>query len=283
MLADLHMHSTVSDGWCDPEEVAEIAAAHGIELMALSDHDSFYGVERARQVALSRGLGYLVAVEVTTYPGPQMRHILGHGVDAANRQLLSVLERNQQMLRRQTVAWVEHLEERGIARELHLRRVERKPTPMPGAVLKLILEQGLMTEREAWASVKQAVDDLPADVYSVMPSPKEAVDAIHAAGGLATLAHPGSIPDQDLMREVLPLIDALEVYTRRHKPDQIPVYEEIARRHGLPMSVGSDFHAFNREPYEVPRRQLDPRYLDRLFAKVSWPPDYSFPDLARVV
>src|SRR5918911_1787439 len=122
MLADLHMHSTISDGWREPEEVVELAAAHGVELMALSDHDSFYGVERARNVALSRGIGYLVAVEVTTYPGPQMRHILGHGVDMENRQLLALLHRNQQMLRRQTVAWIDCLEERGIGRELDLRR-----------------------------------------------------------------------------------------------------------------------------------------------------------------
>jgi predicted metal-dependent phosphoesterase TrpH len=279
MLADLHMHSTISDGWRDPEEVAEIAVAHGVELMALSDHDSFYGVERARSVALSRGIGYLVAVEVTTYPGPQMRHILGHGVDKENRSLLAVLERNQRMLRRQTVAWIDHLEERGLARELDLRGVERKPTPMPGAVMKMILQRGLMTEKEAWSSVKQAVDPLPPDVYSAMPSPKEAVDAIHVAGGFATLAHPGSIPDQDLMREVLPLIDALEVYTRRHKPEQIALYEEIAREYSLPMSVGSDFHAFNQEAYEVPRQELDQRYLDRLFAKATWP---DLPGLARV-
>src|SRR5207245_3857388 len=67
MLADLHMHSTVSDGWQDPDEVAHLAADHGIRVMALTDHDSFYGVLRARAAAHRRGLGYVTGVEVSTY------------------------------------------------------------------------------------------------------------------------------------------------------------------------------------------------------------------------
>jgi predicted metal-dependent phosphoesterase TrpH len=104
-----------------------------------------------------------------------------------------------------------------------------------------------------------------------MPSPAEAVEAIHAAGGLAVAAHPGSVPDQGLLGEVLPLVDGLEVYTRRHKPEQVPLYEEMALSHGLLTTVGSDFHGFNDEPYEAPRVPLDPRYLERLGGRISWP------------
>jgi predicted metal-dependent phosphoesterase TrpH len=271
VLADLHMHSTVSDGWRDPDEVAHLAADRGVRVMALTDHDTFLGVERARSVAHRRGLGYVPALEVTTYPPNQVRHILGHGVDVRHPQLLAILDRTQAVFRRQTEAWLKVLAEQGIGRGLGLEAFAYKPTVMPGAVLKVLLQNGLMTEKDAWDSARKAVDFMPADFYAPIPSPKEAVDAIHAAGGLAVHAHPGSVPDQDLMKEILPLLDGLEVYTRRHRPEQIPIYEELARRHGLLMTVGTDYHGFNGDDYQAPKQVIDIRYLEKLGGRVQWP------------
>jgi 3',5'-nucleoside bisphosphate phosphatase len=271
VLADLHMHSTVSDGWRDPDEVAHLAADRGVRVMALTDHDTFHGVARARSVAHRRGLGYVPALEVTTYPTDQMRHILGHGVDVRHPRLLAILDRTQRVFRRQTEAWLKVLEEQGIGRGLGLEAFAYKPTVMPGAVLKVLLQNGLMTEKDAWDSARRAVDFMPADFYAPIPSPREAIDAIHAAGGLAVHAHPGSVPDQDLMKEVLPHLDGLEVYTRRHRPEQIPIYEELAARHRLLMTVGSDYHGFNGDDYEAPRKVIDIRYLEKLGARVQWP------------
>jgi len=271
VLADLHMHSTVSDGWRDPDEVAHLAADRGVRIMALTDHDTFQGVDRARSVAHRRGLGYVRALEVTTYPPNQMRHILGHGVDVKHPRLLALLDRTQGVFRRQSEAWIAVLHEQGIGEDLQLGALAERPTLMPGAVLKVILQHGVMTEKDAWESVRRAVDFMPPEFYAPIPSPKEAVEAIHAAGGLAVHAHPGSVPDQDLMKEVLPLVDGLEVYTRRHKPEQIPVYEELARRHGLLMTVGSDYHGFNGDDYEAPRKLIDIRYLEKLGSRVEWP------------
>jgi len=271
VLADLHMHSTVSDGWRDPDEVAHLAADRGVRVMALTDHDTFLGLARARSVAHRRGLGYVPALEVTTYPPNQMRHILGHGVDVRHPQLLAILDRTQRVFRQQTDAWLKVLEEQGIGRGLGLEAFAYKPTVMPGAVLKVLLQHDVMTEKDAWDSARKAVDFMPADFYAPIPSPAEAIDAIHAAGGLAVHAHPGSVPDQDLMKEVLPLVDGLEVYTRRHRPEQIPIYEELAARHGLLMTVGSDYHGFNGGDYEAPKKVIDIRYLDKLGARVQWP------------
>jgi predicted metal-dependent phosphoesterase TrpH len=265
------MHSTVSDGWRDPDEVAHLAADRGVRVMALTDHDTFQGVPRARTVAHRRGLGYVPALEVTTYPPNQMRHILGHGVDLNHPGLLAILQRTQGVFRKQTEAWIRVLQEQGIGRDLGLDAFAYKPTVMPGAVLKLILQHGLMAEKDAWDSVRKAVDFMPADFYAPIPSPREAIDAIHAAGGLAVHAHPGSVPDQDLMKEVLPLVDGLEVYTRRHKPEQIPVYEELAGQHGLLMTVGTDFHGFNGDDYEAPKKIIDIRYLEQLGTRIQWP------------
>ena len=271
MLADLHLHSTVSDGWRDPDEVAQLAADKGVQLMALTDHDSFFGVTRARAAAHRRGLGYLPALEVTTFPPNQMRHVLGHGVDMEDRRLLAMIRRTQGVLRRQSEAWIEVLREQGIGRELGLEAYEHKAMVMPGAVLKVILQHRLMSESDAWASVRKAVDFMPAETYQPIPSPEEAIDTIHRAGGLAVHAHPGVVPDQGMMETLLPLLDGLEVYTRRHRPEQIPVYEELAREHGLIPTVGTDYHGFNGDDYVAPQVEIDERYLDRLGHRIQWP------------
>lgn len=271
MLADLHSHSTVSDGWRDPDEVVQLAAGAGVQLIALTDHDSFFGVSRARAAAHRRGIGYLPALEVTTFPPNQMRHILGHGVDMEDRRLLAMIRRTQGVLRRQAEAWIEVLRQQGIGRELGLEAFEHKAMVMPGAVLKLILQHRLMSEAEAWASVRKAVDFMPPEFYQPIPSPEEAIETIHRAGGLAVHAHPGVVPDQEMMKALLPLLDGLEVYTRRHRPEQIPVYEGLAREHELLMTVGTDYHGFNGDDYVAPQVEIDERYLDRLGHRIQWP------------
>src|SRR5207237_808534 len=85
----------------DPDDLAHLAAGRGVRVMALTDHDTFRGVDRARSVAHRRGLGYVRALEVTTYPPNQMRHILGHGVDLNHPRLLALLDRTQGVFRRQ--------------------------------------------------------------------------------------------------------------------------------------------------------------------------------------
>src|SRR5438094_10656065 len=94
------MHSTVSDGWRDPDEVAHLAADRGVRVMALTDHDTFRGVDRARSVAHRRGLGYVRALEGNTYPPNQMRHIHGPGRDPNQSPLLALMDRTPWTFRR---------------------------------------------------------------------------------------------------------------------------------------------------------------------------------------
>jgi 3',5'-nucleoside bisphosphate phosphatase len=271
VLADLHMHSTASDGWRDPDEVARLAADQRVRVMALTDHDTVIGIDRAREVAHRRGLGYVPALEVTTYPPNQMRHILAHGIDPRHPRLLAMIARTQAIYRRQTETWIELLLDQGIGRGLGLEAFRFKATLMPGAVLKVLLQHGVMSEREAWDGVRQATATLPSDFDAAFPSPAEAVGVIREAGGLAVHAHPGSVPDQTLMKEVLPLVDGLEVYTRRHRPDQIPVYESLAAEHGLVATVGTDYHGFNGDAYQAPKVVIDQRYLEQLGSRIEWP------------
>ena len=128
VLVDLHMHSTASDGWRDPDEVPDLAADQGVRVMALTDHDTVIGIDRAREVAHRRGLGYVPALEVTTYPPNQMRHILAHGVDPHHPALLAMIDRSQAVWRRQIEAWIELLLDRGIGAGIGGLRGAEAPT-----------------------------------------------------------------------------------------------------------------------------------------------------------
>ncbi len=263
------MHSTVSDGWLEPAEVVHTAVDHGMALVALSDHDAFYGLEEARRTAALLGVGWLPAVEMTSAPPLLLRHILGHGVDPNHPKLQAVARRTQGVLRAQSLAWIEVLRQRGI--EMDFAPLLAKPHLMPGAILKEVLQRRLMPGREAIAGLSPSVDHLQPEVYAPMPGPEEIVDAIHAAGGIAVLAHPGTIREHARLDEVLSLVDGLEVYTRRHRPEQIPFFLEMARSRKLLVSSGSDYHAFRGEHYVGPALNLDPAYLERLRPYVVWP------------
>src|SRR3989440_12751848 len=118
-----------------------------------------------------------------------------------NPVLQSLIGRSQAVWGRQTEAGIGALRGRGWSRTLGLDAFAHKPMVMPSAVLKLVLQHGLMSEKDAWSSVREAVDFLPTEAYTPMPSPREAIEAIHAAGGLAVHAHPGTGPDPGLMQE----------------------------------------------------------------------------------
>src|SRR2546428_13770897 len=111
--------------------------------MRLPQHAACRGSRRPPAVTLRRGVGYVRALEATTYPPNQMRHILGHGVDVNHPRLLALLDRTQGVFRRQTEAWIKVLYEQGIGEDLDLGAFAHRPTVMPGAVLKLILQHGL--------------------------------------------------------------------------------------------------------------------------------------------
>ena len=89
--ADLHCHSTVSDGWLEPEAVVLRALANGVELLALTDHDEVGGIDAAARVAQAHGLGFVAGVEISVSFAGETIHIVGLGIDHCHPLLLDGL------------------------------------------------------------------------------------------------------------------------------------------------------------------------------------------------
>jgi predicted metal-dependent phosphoesterase TrpH len=240
---DLHIHSTASDGTCDPSEVVRMAAGVGLTTIAITDHDTTDGLPEAFDEARRLGLDVMPGVEVNSEGEWGDLHILGYCFDTDDSQL------------------VERLREVQIAREARARRILDRLATL-GMHLEwadiLSLTRGkiigrphiarALVSRGHVASVREAFERFigvggPAYVARLRMRPDEVIGMIRAAGGVPVLAHPiqsgamGAIPE--LVRQG---IRGLEVYYPGLSPSDICMLEEWCSKMRLIATGGSDFH-----------------------------------------
>jgi predicted metal-dependent phosphoesterase TrpH len=257
---DLQCHSTYSDGALPPAAVMERAAADGVELVALTDHDTIDGVEEAREAAQRLGMRYSTASEISAVAGVHADlHILGYEVDAHDTGLLAALADFRADRQRRVEAIADRLEELGFAVDrtvLEDRRAQGLPIGRPH-IADSVLKDPRNAERLAAEGIadKNAffpayiVPGAKAFVQRTRPTVEEAIAVIHAAGGVAIWAHPfWDIADAG---EVLAAIDAfhdagldgVEVFYATHSAEQTRLLHEHCRAKGLLMTGSTDFHA----------------------------------------
>jgi predicted metal-dependent phosphoesterase TrpH len=247
--ADLHSHSTVSDGTLDPAALVRRAAARGIELFALTDHDELGGLEQAQRAAAQARLRFVPGVEVSVTYAEQTVHIVGLGVDPANAGLRNGLEqvRSGRMRRAREMAaglaavGIEGALDGALACAGNLDLVSRTH------FARWLVQTGHCYDvREVFT--RYLVAGKPGYVPHRWARLSEAVAWITAAGGVAIVAHPGRYRFTDT--EFWALLSefkeaggtAIEVATSNHTADQVKRFLRVAREFDLEASRGSDFH-----------------------------------------
>lgn len=244
MDLDLHIHSTASDGAIDPAEIVEAALGARLDVIALTDHDTVRGVPPALDAARGRSIEVVPALEVSTTLGDTELHILGYFVDPWDEELLAhtaeAFRRREDRMR----GMVDRLRDQGI--DLSFESVTAKASDK-GSLGRPHLAHA-MVEAGHVESVPQAFDlyignDHPAYLPTRLLEPGEAIQLIQRAGGVSVWAH----PRVDRLPELLPTLveaglDGLEVYRPRTPGYRVVQLEEAARRTGLLVSGGSDWH-----------------------------------------
>ncbi len=247
--ADLHCHSTISDGVLAPAELAARAKANGVEIWSLTDHDEVGGIAEARQTAASLGLRFVAGVEISVTWAGKTVHIVGLGIDENHPTLTAGLAtvRGGRQLRAREIA--DQLQQAGIAGAFEGALEHASNPSMVGRThfARYLVASGV---RPSVAEVFRdfLVEGKPGFVPHRWATLDEAVGWIRAAGGHAVIAHPGRYPFTDLQRNAL--LDSfralggtgIEVITGSHTPDQYAEYARIARQAGLLASRGADFH-----------------------------------------
>lgn len=252
MKADLHLHTTYSDGRFAPEALVLAAARAGLAAIAVTDHDNTDAVAEARASVVARGLALEVisGAEVTAMHGELELHILGYFVDPAAPGWQAGMERQRGERERRAAAFVAALAARGIL--ISVDDVRRHAGE--GAIGRPHLARALV-EAGVCSTEQQAFDrylnpGCPTFVSRGGLDPKEAISLIHAAGGVASLAHPRSVPlsEPDAQGETLLSylvaagLDALEVVHPSASSMLRAYYARLATDHGLAVTGGSDDH-----------------------------------------
>lgn len=250
MNADLHCHSNLSDGWLAPREVVQRAAANGVDLLALTDHDEVAGIDEA--VATARELGSIVVVpgvEISVSFRGETVHVVGLWIDHREGRLLCGLAqlRHGRMARAERIAAA--LEAAGIRDALAgARRFAHNPALLGRAhFARHIVASGLMPD-VATVFRHYLAKGKPGFVEHEWARLDEAVAWIRGAGGVAVIAHPGRyrFGETDLLALFKHFVaaggQATEVVSGAHTEAEMRKFASFARRHGLLASRASDFH-----------------------------------------
>jgi predicted metal-dependent phosphoesterase TrpH len=248
MRVDLHCHSTHSDGSLPAAEVAARAAAAGVELFALTDHDTLAGYAATRE-ALPPGVPVLRAVELSCKAEGRTIHLLmygvadGPGLAALEERLASVQDDRQVRLR----AIVERLGALGIRLDADaiLREAAGRTPGRPDVARALKAAGAVRSLREAFD--RYLHDGGPADVALARLSLAEGLALGRAAGAKMSLAHPHTLRSHQLVVELFEQyrgdgLEGIEAFYGRYTAAEREVWLRVARRFDLVVTGGSDFH-----------------------------------------
>ena len=246
MLIDLHMHSTFSDGVKTPAELVDMAVAVDLKAISLTDHDCLDGVNEAIEAGRAKGLEVIPGVELSCESGGRDLHVLGYGVDPEHTGFEDMLRRFRRTRHDRGVKIVEKLRELGMPIKLEdvLARAGDGALGRPH-IAAVLLEKGFVsTTQEAFD--KYIADGGVAYIPKYKMDPKQAIQHIHEAGGLAFIAHPGIFLEKiEDMEELISFgFDGVEIYHPKHNAKMIAALEEIAAKHDLLVSGGTDYHGF---------------------------------------
>lgn len=248
--ADLHCHSVVSDGTLTPELLAARAAANGVELWALTDHDEIAGQKRAAAAAKSAGIKYLTGTEISVTFAGETVHIVGLGFDPENADLVQGLKATRGGRTERAKEMSDGLAKVGIkgAYEGALKFVGNPELISRTHFARFLVESGVCSETNE-VFRKYLTEGKPGYVVHRWASLKNAVGWITGAKGIAIIAHPARYrftPNEEyaLFTEFKAHGGrGVEVVTGSHSAAEYVKYAETATEFGLAASRGSDFHS----------------------------------------
>ncbi len=263
---DLQSHSVCSDGELEPAAVVRAAATAGVQLLALTDHDSVAGVEEALRAGRETGVQVVAATELSSVDETyEELHILGYLVDHRDDRFGATLEDLRGDRERRVLAMAELMRAEGFQfddSELRRRQAAGDPLGRPH-LAQAILDHPANRQRladEGIAGLKELfprylVPGVPTYVARSRPTVAEAIELIHDAGGVAIWAHPfWDVQDPATVRSMLERFvnlgaDGVEAFYPTHTAEQVALLCEIAAERDLLTTGSSDFHGSEHKTF----------------------------------
>jgi predicted metal-dependent phosphoesterase TrpH len=258
-IGDFHLHSTASDGVQTPSWVIGTAFTRGVQVLALSDHDTTAGLDEAAAAAKEAGLRLIPGLELSTDLGKADVHLLAYGFDRTSKPLQDFLQWQRDGRIGRTRRIVEILAEQGMPLDVaRVFEIAGEATVGRPHVARALLEKGYV------ASVQEAFDlwlgnGKPGDVDRAKLEPADAIRVVHENGGVVFVAHPVFI-GEDYAAAIEQLrawgADGIETYYKHYDPETVAAHAALAARLGMAASGGSDYHGLgnpdDREIGDIP-------------------------------
>ncbi len=241
--ADLHLHTLFSDGTYTPNELLRGAQDKGLAAISLVDHDTVSGIELALKEAKAKKIEVIPGIELSAEYKSKEVHILGYFIDYKSKNLsrkLAVLRENRIRRIHKIVGELKNIGLKLKAQSVF--DIAAGGTPGRMHIAQAMVKQGLVNSiHEAFE--KYIGDKGPAYICGFRLSPLEAIRLIKDSGGIAVLAHPYILNNDELIPEFVKCgLKGLEVYYPEHTRSMVNFYLSLARQYNLAVTGGSDFH-----------------------------------------
>ena len=265
MTADLHLHTNFSDGTFTPEELAGHARRHGLRAIALTDHDTMEGCARTASACREAGIEFVPATELTAEQDGIELHLLGYYLDSDNETLKEQLTKFQEVRQNRIVEITERLRNLGVQLQAEsVFRLANCRAPGRPHVARAMVQEGYVGSLDE-AFERFLKKGKPAWAPKFKMSAVEAIDLIHQAGGLAVLAHPGlSRADETIDALIHSGLDGLECFHTKHSTYVTEHYLELAEKHGLAVTGGSDCHGMSKGKPLIGSLKIPYQYVEWL-------------------
>lgn len=247
LTADLHIHTTASDGRLSPADIMKEALQAGLSYIAITDHDTVDGLLQLQDLhpTIPAALNIIPGIELSTDLPENDVHILGYHIDILNfdlRNQLHILIAHRHERAKEMIAKLHQLGyavtyQRVLELAGHATAIGRPH------IAKALVEKGFFpTVSDVFITLLNK--NGPAYVPHYKLTPKQAIELIKKSGGIPVLAHPGLIGNDDIVLDIIDSgICGLEVYHPKHTEEQIQKYLAMANHYRLTITGGSDFHA----------------------------------------
>lgn len=272
MRIDLHTHSRTSDGTETPAELVASAARAGLDVVALTDHDTFAGLDEAFRAGAELGVQVVGGVEISTELDGHSVHLLGYGCDPAHPELAAELERNREGRSERLPLMCAQLARAGVPVSTEEVLVAADGAPSVGRphVADAMVARGHVADRREAFDLYLA-DGKPGYVARYSTPLTRAIDLVHRAGGAAVLAHPWGRGSARILRE-----EVIEALVREHGLDGIEVLHAdhgeqerdrlgaLAERLGVVPTGSSDYHGTGKKLHPLGLNTTSPQAFAEL-------------------
>jgi predicted metal-dependent phosphoesterase TrpH len=269
-FADLHLHTLFSDGTFTPEELVERASKLGFSAIALTDHDTVEGCDRATAACSAVKMEFVSGTELTAEHDDTEVHILAYFVDTQNQVLLTRIAEFQSVRQNRIREMVAAINKMGVPLQAGaVFALANCKSPGRPHVARAMVKAGLVANLDE-AFERFLKKGRPAWVPKTKMSALEGVELIHQAGGLAVMAHPGLNRTDEIIPDLVDAgLDGIECFHTKHSTVMSERYLEIAEKYGLLVTGGSDCHGFSKKTPLIGTVKLPYEHVEKLKKKVA--------------